>query len=175
APPTFITKTVPTVLTASGKGLAAITDRSAITASKPLFILSPWSPSPIAESSAVNSSTCAEIVAATASIKVLGSMFMRNYLSKTPHPGKGRYEIAAAMGLAAVRGRCLAGASVAQTLSAQKKGPCGPSPRTHLASLFLNTGIRSFLGAFIESGEHRIVNLLAIDQLQHHGWRLVTH
>ena len=57
---------------ASGRGFSAIAAVSARTASKPRFMFSPWSPSPIAWSSAVNSSAWAAIVSATAAISAEG-------------------------------------------------------------------------------------------------------
>ncbi len=48
APPTFITRVVPTSVIASGNGRSARASSWASTASKPRFRLSPWSPSPMA-------------------------------------------------------------------------------------------------------------------------------
>src|SRR5439155_23994052 len=70
APPTVITSLVPTAFSASGKGFVAIASASARTASKPRFMFSPWSPSPIAWSNAVNSSACDAMVSAAAAINL---------------------------------------------------------------------------------------------------------
>src|SRR5882724_4511741 len=41
--------------------------------------------------------------------------------------------------------------------------------------LLLDTGIRGVFGALVESGEHRIIDLLAGDEVHHHGRSLVAH
>ena len=76
APPTVITSLVPIAFSASGSGFSAIASASARTASKPRFMLSPWSPSPIAWSSAVSSSACATMCRRRPSISVFRSIFV---------------------------------------------------------------------------------------------------
>jgi hypothetical protein len=61
-----MTSMVPTPFRKSGHGLALRFATSPSTASKPRFMLRPWSPSPIAWSRAVSSSAWRSIVAATA-------------------------------------------------------------------------------------------------------------
>jgi len=41
--------------------------------------------------------------------------------------------------------------------------------------LFLDTGVCRILRALVEAGEHRIVDLLAFDQIDHDRRRLVAH
>src|SRR5262249_4178186 len=80
------------------------------------------------------------------------------------------------MGLAAVRRGVWQERASRSELVRSKKGALRPLPLEYAwFALLLNTGIGSVLGALIESGEHRIVNLLAVDQLQHHARRLVSH
>src|SRR5579871_5930461 len=55
----------------SGKGFSANPSRSARTASKPRFMLRPWSPSPIARSRAVSSSALSITAEATAAMRRL--------------------------------------------------------------------------------------------------------
>src|SRR5262249_47646336 len=62
-----MTSVIPTFCSASESGSAAKPPRPSATASKPRFMLRPWSPSPIAWSSSVNSSAWSRIVATPAS------------------------------------------------------------------------------------------------------------
>src|ERR1700676_5163439 len=62
---------IPTAFSASPVGFAAIASSSASTAAEPRFILSPWSPSPIAWSSAVSSEALAMTRSAATAISDL--------------------------------------------------------------------------------------------------------
>src|SRR5579862_8919580 len=64
-----ITRWVPMPLHISGKGFCANPSRSPSTASKPRFMLRPWSPSPIARSRAVSSSALSITAEATAAMR----------------------------------------------------------------------------------------------------------